>query len=163
QMLAEQHEGRDRLRRDRDELILVANEVAQLDLGLSAAGDRAGLEVDFADLLPADWQIVKAIASIAAADDYFAVELQVALPRRFAVGQVNGLHPIAAEQDDFAFVNAGDQKHVIAANGRPASLAAEQVEAMELLRFGGRENDAAFGDGGGSVEPSGAWIGRHVG
>src|SRR4051812_36824322 len=108
-MVAEQHERRDRLRRNRNELVLVANEIAQLELRLRTAGNRARVEVDLANLLTADGQVIMRAAVIPAADGCFAVELEVARPGRFAVAQIDGAELVLADKNDFAFVNAADK------------------------------------------------------
>src|SRR5262245_32143094 len=107
-MVAEQHKRGDRLRRNRNELVLVADQISQFDFGLSAASNIATVQVDLANLLAADGQVIRRFAVVATSHGHFAVELE--LPGWFSIGEVDRLHLVPADENDLALVHTSHEQ-----------------------------------------------------
>jgi hypothetical protein len=154
QRLGEEERG-DVCGRLRNELVLVADDVAQIDFGLGPRDDLALVQIDFGELLVGERQVIELVSIEAAAGGRARFQVQRRGPSRLAVGQVDRLDVVFADQDDFALMYAGDVEQLLARLGGPLGLAREHVQTVQLLRFDRRQDRRAAGDRGGRVDPIG--------
>ena len=141
----------------RDHSALVADQVPR-HVALPRAGEvgnLAGVQIDRRHLGRAQRHEVLTAAgkTLAAGDGPFGQFHLAAFPGCFAVGHVQRPHVAPGHQHHVAVVNAGHVQRLLAGL-LPQQPAVDQVQAVQVLRFGGRHQHPTFGQNGRGVGPS---------
>ena len=136
----------------RQDLVAVAHQIAQDDRGRRSHRDLSRIQVDLQQFRPGRGQIVVAVA-IEAAPAGRVCQRDGSGPSRLAIRQPDRRYLLGADEDDFPLMHARDVQTLAARLRFPCRLAGQQVQAVQVVRFGRSDQHAAVGDRHGRIDP----------